>query len=177
MSAGGYVAKNEKGYTEYLKDLSDLRVTMLSLLSGFTFTTITLFLNLFPDPNNIISQVTLLFLAVMFEMFLFLLGWQTTITMGMWSDYKITSPPPRALWELSVFNIIMTSAFTLWGISLALIFLLWNLRYLALVAGIAWILSVLANGEISRRTRKRLGWSVTEEMKKIRKKGLKEMEK
>ena len=167
---------NEKEYREYLKDLSDLRVTMLSLFSGFTFTTIVLLLNQLPDPHAVLSQITLLFLAVMFELFLFLLQWQTTIKMGMWSDFKITSPPPRSRWELTVFNTIMSSAFTLWGISLAIILLLWSLKYLALAAGIAWILLTLINWEISRRTLKRLGWSPVKELKELRKKGLKEME-
>lgn len=167
---------NKKEYREYLKDLSDLRVTMLSLFSGFTFTTIILLLNQLPDPHAVLSQITLFFLAVMFELFLFLLQWQTTIKMGMWSDFKITSPPPRARWELTVFNMIMSSAFTLWGTSLALILLLWNLKNLALTAGIAWILLTLIGWEISRRTLKRLGWSPVEELKELRKKGLKEME-
>jgi hypothetical protein len=59
--------------------------------------------------------------------------------------------------------------FIQWGASLVLIFLLWNLEYLALVSGIVWTIVIIASERISRNMRKRLGWSIMEEIKKARK--------
>ncbi len=42
------MTKDEQTYYEYVRDLSRIRVTVLSLLSGFTFTTINMLLNKLP---------------------------------------------------------------------------------------------------------------------------------
>jgi hypothetical protein len=73
----------EKEYSEYLKDLSRSRLTMLSLLTGFTFTAVTLLTNQLPDQNSPLAQLTLAFLTIMFNLFLFLLQWQMIILIGV----------------------------------------------------------------------------------------------
>lgn len=153
---------NEEKYAEYLKDLSTLRVTMLSLLSGFSFTTITLLLNQLGDPHSFISQLTLFFLTVVFDLFVFLLAWQTVIVVGV---YDVPYAPPPARWELTVFNLTMFLAFNMWGLSLALIFFLWNLTYLALASGMAWALVLTATMAATRSMGRRLGWSIREGLK------------
>jgi hypothetical protein len=154
------VTDDEGEYSEYLMDLSKSRVTVLSLLSGFTFTTITILLNQLRDSSSLMAQLTFLFLTAIFNLFLFLLQWQTIIEIGV---YHLRNPPPRSLWELTVFNLLMLGTFSLWGISLVLIFLLWNLVYLALVSGVVWTLVFIVTMVVGNRMRKRLGWSIIEE--------------
>jgi hypothetical protein len=155
-------------YVAYVKDLSKTRGTTVSLLIGFTFTTIVLLLNQLPDPTSRTAQLALLFLTVMFDLFLFLLDWQLHIAMGTWN---VKAYPPRASWELTAYNVILGTAIFLWGVSLPLILLLWNLPYLAVVAGVTWLVLECVSMVISRRTMKRLGWSLREGMQELRREG------
>jgi hypothetical protein len=159
------VSENGEKYTEYVKTLAGSRVTMLSLFSGFTFSTITILLNQLPDPSSLISQLTLFFLVVLFDLCLFLLAWQTLIVLG---TYNVRNAPARAKWELTVFNLLLTVVFILWGWSVVLMFLLRNLYYLALVSGVLWVAVIVAGAAVTRGRHKRLGWSIKEELKNIR---------
>ena len=118
------VSRNEEEYTEYVKCVSGSRVTMLSLLSGFTFSAITVLLFYRSDPSSVLSQITLFFLVILFDLCLFLLAWQTIIVIGTWSVIKA---PERSKWELSVFNFLLIFVFILWGWSVVLMFLLRNI--------------------------------------------------
>jgi len=156
------VTENDEEYTEFVKDLSRTRVTMLSLFSGFTFTAIVLLPSFqLPDPSGLISQLTLLFLVVLFDFCVFLLAWQTVIVVG---TYKVHNAPARAKWELVVFNLLLFIFFILWGWSVVLIFLLWNLYYLALLSSISWVAVIVTTYAVMRSMGKRLGWSIIEEL-------------
>ena len=159
------VTESEGEYTEYVKCVAGSRVTMLSLFSGFTFSAITVLLFYPPDPSSLISQITLFFLVVLFDLCLFLLAWQTVIMIGTWNVHK---PPARSKWELSVFNLVLMIVFILWGWSVVLMFLLRNLDFLALVSGAIWIVVIITELVALRSMIKRLGWSVKEEFKNIR---------
>ena len=158
------MTENEEEYCEYVKTISGTRVTALSLFSGFTFSAITILLNQLPDPSSLISQFTLFFLVVVFDLCLFLLAWQIIIAIGM---YNVRKAPARSVWELSVFNLLLEIVFILWGWSVVLMFLLRNLHYLALVSGVLWMAVIVVAMAILRSMAKRLGWSVIEELKKI----------
>jgi hypothetical protein len=160
------VIENEEEYTEYVKALDKSRVTMLSLFSGFTFSAITLLLDQLSDPSSFISQLTLFFLVVLFDLCLFLLAWQTVIVVGMWNVHKA---PARSSLELSVFNLLLMIVFILWGWSVVLMFLLRNLHYLAMVSGVVWVIVIVTAVALLRGMTKRLGWSIKEELKNIRK--------
>jgi len=157
------VTENEEEYTGYVKAVAESRVTMLSLFSGFTFSTITILLYQLPDPNSLISQLTLLFLVVLFDLCLFLLAWQTVIVVG---TYNVRNPPARAKWELVVFNLLLMIVFILWGWSVVLMFLLRNLYYLALVSGVLWVAVIVTAVAAMHASLKHLGWSIIEELKK-----------
>ena len=160
--------ENEGDYAEYVKCVAGSRVTMLSLFSGFTFSAITMLLFYqIPDQSSFISQLTLFFLVVLFDLCLFLLAWQTIIMIGTWNVHK---PPARSKWELSIFNLLLMIVFILWGWSVVLMFLLRNLHYLALVSCILWTAVVVTAVAILRGLTKRLGWSIKEELKNIRSK-------
>lgn len=161
------VSRNEEEYTEYVKCVSGSRVTMLSLLSGFTFSAITVLLFYRSDPSSVLSQITLFFLVILFDLCLFLLAWQTIIVIGTWNVIKA---PERSKWELSVFNFLLIFVFILWGWSVVLMFLLRNLDFLTLVSGIIWFIVIVTELAVLRSMVKRLGWSIKEELKNIRSK-------
>ncbi len=161
------VSRDEADYTEYVKCVSGSRVTMLSLLSGFTFSAITVLLFYRSDPSSVLSQITLFFLVILFDLCLFLLAWQTIIVIGTWSVIKA---PERSKWELSVFNFLLIFVFILWGWSVVLMFLLRNLDFLTLISGIIWFIVIVTELVVLRSMVKRLGWSVKEEFKNIRSK-------
>jgi hypothetical protein len=158
------VTENEK-YTEYVKCVAGTRITMLSLVSGFTFSSMTIFLEQFSNPSNFASQLFLLFLVVLFDLSLFLLAWQTIIMIGTWN---VQRAPEHAKWELSLFNLLLIVVFILWGWSGVLMFLLKNLIFLTLVSGVLWLLVIIAIIALLHSTIKRLGWSVRAEMKNLR---------
>ena len=157
------MTENEEEYTEYVKAVDRSRVTMLSLFSGFTFTAITLLLDQLPDPSSFISQFTLFFLVVLFDLCLFLLAWQTIIVVG---TYNVRNAPAREKWELTVFNLLLMIVFILWGWSVVLMFLLRNLYYLALVSGALWGAVIVTTLAVMHVSLKHLGWSIIEELKK-----------
>jgi hypothetical protein len=158
------VTENEEEYTGYVKAVAGTRVTMLSLFSGFTFSAITVFLDQLPEPSSFISQLTLFFLVVLFDLSLFLLAWQTIIMIGTWNVRKV---PAYAKWELSVFNLLLIVVFILWGWLVVLMFLLRNLTFLTLVSGVLWVAVIVIVLAVLRGMVKRLGWSVKEELKNI----------
>jgi hypothetical protein len=161
------MAENDEEYTEYVKCVAGTRVTMLSLLSGFTFSAITLLLYWLPEPKSFVSQLTLFFLAVLFDLCLFLLAWQTIIVIGTWNVKKV---PAHAKYELSVFNLLLIIVFILWGWTVVLMFLLRSLALLTLISGVLWVIVSVVTITVLHNMVKRLGWSVSEEFHNIRSK-------
>jgi len=145
----------EELYT-YLLNLSRLRASVLSFISGFTFTVISIFLNQLPDPTSVMSQVTLFLLTLLFEFFLFLLAWQVTIVIGCAPDRIVYAAYGHIFRrEVATFSLLMLLGFSLWGMSVMLMFLLWNLLYLALASCVVWILVIATNISIIRKNIKR----------------------
>ena len=145
----------EELYT-YLLNLSRVRASVLSFLSGFTFTVISIFLNQLPDLTSVMSQATLFLLTLVFEFFLFLLAWQMTIVIGC--------APARIVYaayghvfrrEVATFSMLMFIGLSLLGMSVMLMFLLWNLIYLALASSIVWIVFLLTSYSIILQNIKR----------------------
>jgi len=136
---------------------------MLSLLSGFTFSTIAVLPNQLAHPTSLISQLTLFYLVVLFDLCLFLLGWQTIIVVG---TYNVRNPPAREKWDLVVFNLLLTMVFVLWGWSVVLMFLLRKLYYLTLASGVLWGTVIIASLTVMHASLKHLGWSLKEELGK-----------
>ena len=128
---------NEKDYSDYIKHLSNLN-SVGSLLAGFTFTTLTLLITRLPDPSSIMSQLVLFFIAVLFYLFIFLVGWNANTII-----YFCRNVPPKTK-QLSIFNLLTVMSYILLGVTVILMFLLWNLIYLALASGIVWALLVIS---------------------------------
>ena len=140
----------EEFYT-YLLNLSRVRASVLTFLSGFTFTVISIFLNQLPDPTSVMSQVTLFFLTLLFEFFLFLSAWQMTIIISCAPSRIVGTAYSRVFKrEVATFSMLMFIGLSLLGMSVMLMFLLWNLLYLALASCIVWISLIVTAYRIIR---------------------------
>jgi len=154
--------ENEEEYTGYVTAVSGSRITMLSLFAGFTFSAITMHPNWLPNPSSLISQFTLFFLVILFDLCLFLLAWQAVIVVG---TYNVSYAPARAKWELTVYNLVATAVFILWGWSVVLMFLARNLYFLTLASGVLWVAVIVIFIAVMRVSLKHLGWNIKEGLK------------
>ena len=150
------MSEPEEELYAYLLNISRVRASVLSFLSGFTFTVISIFLNQLPDPTSGLSQITLFLLTLLFEFFLFLSAWQMSIL--------ISCAPARIVYaahaqvfrrEVATFSLLMFLGLSLLGMSVMLMFLLWNLFYLALASSVVWILFIVTAYSIIRTNIKR----------------------
>lgn len=131
------LSKNKKDHSDFISHLSNLS-GVLSLFGGFTFTSITLLMTQLSDLQTIPAQFTLFFLAVLLDLFLFILAW-TTISVIQFC----ASAPIREFRHSNLYNSLMFLSFGMWGAAVVLMFLLWNLIYLALASGIVWTFFVM----------------------------------
>ena len=113
--------------------------SVISVFAGFTFTVLTLLITLLPDPSSINAQVTFFFLAVLFDLLIFLIAWNTINNV-----YLCKNVPPRTK-RLSMFNWLSLMSFNLSGVAVVLVFFLSDLTYLTLASGIVWVLFIIAN--------------------------------
>ena len=154
----------EEDYSKHVMDLSEIRASILSLLTGFTFTAIVLFPDQITDPFSLMSQITLLFLTVLFDLFLFLLAWTYVIVIGT-IPTSITYPmSKRGQLELVNFHWILFLGFCLWGYATVLMFILWNLSSLATISGLIWTVNIFIVFRLIRRMQKRVFENKTGEL-------------
>jgi hypothetical protein len=129
------MAKDEKSYSEYF-DHNRTIVGVLSLFSGFLFTSITILLNWLQNKNELLAQATFLFLTLLFYLSLYVL--LDNLEMGF---HYIKDIPPLTLKVRPFFNLLLI--FYLFGAATVLMFLLFNLFYLSLISGVTWAIIVI----------------------------------
>ena len=129
---------DETDYSDYIKHMSSFN-SEFTFIAGFTFTTLTLLITLLPDPSSIMAQLTFFFLAILFDLLIFLVSWNTINNI-----YFCRNVPPLTK-RLAMFNWLLFLCFNLSGVAIILVFLLSDLIYLAIASGIVWALSVIAN--------------------------------
>lgn len=127
--------RDPSAFISHLSNLSGV----LSLFCGFTFTSITILLTQLSNPLHVLAQLTLFFLAAMMDLFLFLLTW-TTISVIHFCEYA----PIKQIQHSSSFNWLLFLGLGLWGVAIVLMFLLWNLHYLAIASAVVWLLFCIA---------------------------------
>jgi hypothetical protein len=127
----------EDDYSDYIAHMSNINRNY-GILAGFALTTLTLLITLLPDPSQMFAQVTLFFVAFLYELMGFIVGWGATDLV-----YLCRKVPPLTR-QLKIFNYLSLSAFSLFGFIPGLMFLVKNLMYLALVSWFVWIVIVIA---------------------------------
>jgi len=112
-----------------------------SLLSGFTFTAITIILTLFPDPSQLHTQIVLFVLGVLLDNFLLIVIQQHHI---LAICLRIAPQLPEKWMRGSWFK--FNSELLGWlflSMSVSLMFFLWNLIYLAVASVIVTALFII----------------------------------
>jgi hypothetical protein len=127
----------EEDYSDYIKFVTNIS-NLGTVLAGFTLTTLTLLITLLPDPSQVAVQITLFFLALLFDIYMFCAGWGSFNVI-----YYCRRVPPRTR-QLNILNNIGVVAFSMLGGTVVLIFWLSSLNYLALASVILWIVLTLA---------------------------------
>ncbi len=131
------MSTNEKDYSNYIQHMSNLVGGML-FMTGILLTVITLLLTQIPDPSTLPTQVALFFLMILFSLTGFM-GIYLTIDV---IHYCKEIPPYQS--RIRMLNLLSFLASGLWGLSVAILFFLWNLTYLALASLAVWALSLIA---------------------------------
>ena len=131
------LSENEKDYSDYLQVVSNT-LNILVLLSGFTFTGITILLSLFPVLDSLTVQFILFFLSSLFFLFMFLLTWLNAMLM------RLCRNRPSVTREVAGFNRLTLLGYVLLQLAVVLMFLIWSLVYLSLASGVVLVLFVIA---------------------------------
>jgi len=129
------MANNKNPYSEYF-DHNKTIAGVLSLFSGFLFTSITILLNWLQNKNELLAQATVLFLTLLFYISLYVL--LDNLEMGF---HYIKDIPPLTLKVRPFFNLLLI--FYLFGAATVLMFLLFDLFYLSLISGVTWVIIVI----------------------------------
>lgn len=136
------LSKNKEDYSDYISYASNVLI-ILSLFSGFTFASITIIVTQLPDPGQILIQVTLFFLAVILNLFLFLAFYFLACIL-----HCVENVPPETKLppHLRFVHSLLPISFALWGLAVVMMFLFWNLVYLALASFIMLVVFIIWNG-------------------------------
>jgi hypothetical protein len=128
----------EKNYSDYMGWMHNQSSTY-AFICGFTFTILTLLVIYLPKEasNTLITQPILLFLTILFDLNLYVI-----LLIGVESLQFCKNVPPFEK-SLRFCNNLGNLVLALWGFSVPLIFLLWELNNLALLSIIIWIISII----------------------------------
>ena len=127
----------KKSYSDYFGH-NGVIVGVLSLFCGFIFTSITILLTALQNKEGPLVQATLLFLALIFYFSLYVL--LDNLEMAF---HYIEDIPPLTLKVRPFFNLLLI--FYFFGTSTVLMFLLFDLFYLAVVSAAIWVVVVAAS--------------------------------
>jgi hypothetical protein len=126
------VPESGKSYPEYAQNLSNVMNGML-FFAGFTFTVVAILLTSLPNPQALQSQLTLLFLTAVFYLTLFIaFFFLVRVT------FYVEMPPLRR--SSGLVNLLVFLAFLLIGLTFPLLFLLWDLTFLATISVLIWLI-------------------------------------
>ena len=127
------MSANEKNYSSYLA-YESLAAHVLALFAGFTFTAITVLITRLPDPSQILAQVTLFFLTFVLHIF------QLILCIGIGYLVYCVKDAPQETKGRKIGMYLWILGFGVWGFAIVLMFLLWNLIYLASATAILYVL-------------------------------------
>jgi hypothetical protein len=150
------VSEEENSYSEYFAHNSVI-VEVLSLFCGFLFTSITLLLTMVQNKEGILAQTVILLLTLIFYFSLY-----TLLDNLEMAFHYIKNIPVLTLKVRPFLNLLLI--FYLFGSTTVLMFLLFNLVFLAVISATIWaIIVVLSINFIAKRFYKQ---SVKREWKK-----------
>ncbi len=132
------MSKDAGDSSDYIKHLSNV-MSIMSLTSGFLFTSYTILITRLPDPSTILAQSTLLIISIYLSI--------CTFCLASFAEASVTyckNMPPLSN-RLAITNLLfLFGGTTSMATAVILMSLLWNLVYLALAQSIQWILWIVA---------------------------------
>jgi hypothetical protein len=130
------ISENEKDYSDYFQVTTNT-MNILVLLSGFTFTAITILLSQYPVLGSLKLQFILFFLASLLFFFMFLMAWFGGALM------RLCKSRPPVTREVVGLNRLIILGYALLQLAVVLMFLVWNLTYLSLASGVVLAMFVI----------------------------------
>jgi len=124
-------------YSDYSRHINT-SISGLTLISGFTFTAITLLLTRLDDPSSLGSQLMLLFLVILFYLNGFIAE-----HLGVETFYYCKRVPPQTR-KITVRTALMFLSYVLFGLAIPFMFTLFGLLCLSVVTATIWFFGVLA---------------------------------
>ncbi len=131
------MSEKKPSYSEYFSHNSTI-VGVLSLFCGFLFTSITILLTALQNKGGALAQATILFLTLIFYFSLYVL--LDNLEMAF---HYIENIPPLTLKIKPFFFLLLI--FYFFGTSTILMFLLFDLLYLAVISAVVWVLFVISS--------------------------------
>jgi len=131
------VSDDKTSYSEYFSHNSTI-VNVLSLFCGFIFTSITILLTVLQNKGGMLAQATILFLTLIFYFSLYVL--LDNLEMAF---HYIKDIPPLTLKVKPFFYLLLI--FYFFGTSTVLMFLLFDLIYLAVISALVWMIIVITS--------------------------------
>ena len=132
------MARDVEDYSDYSRHINTT-INGLTLISGFAFTAITLLLTRLDQPSALPSQLVLLFLMVLSD-----LNSRVAQHLGVETLYYCRKVPPQTR-KVAVRTALMFLSFVLFGLAITLMFFLFDLVYLSIVAAVIWLFVILAD--------------------------------
>ena len=126
----------EEDYSDYSRHINT-SINGLTLITGFTFTAITLLLTRLNNSSSLGSQLMLLFLVI-----LFYLDASLAEHLGVETLYCCKRLPPQTR-KIAVRATLMMISTALFGLAIPFMFFLFDLVYLSIVTFIIWFSTVL----------------------------------
>jgi hypothetical protein len=146
-------AKDELSFTYFEHNKTIAQV--LSLFCGFLFTSITILLTSLKNPGEVTSQVTLLFLTIVFYLSLFVL------VDNLEMPFHYIGKIPAMTLKIRPFFFLLV-IFYLFGAANVMMFSLFNLASLTIISGVLWliivIISILTTGRRFFNQAKKRDW-------------------
>ena len=127
---------DEEDYSDYSRHINT-SINGLTLITGFTFTAITLLLTRLDDPSSISSQLMILFLVILFYLDASLADHLSVETL-----YYCKRVPPQTR-KIAVRTTLMMISTALFGLAIPFMLFLFDLVYLSIVTFTIWASTVL----------------------------------
>jgi hypothetical protein len=129
------VSEDKTSYSQYFEH-NGVIVQVLSLFCGFLFASITILLTTLQNKGGMLAQTAILLLTLIFYFSLYVL--LDNLEMAF---HYIENIPPMTLKIRPFFNLLLI--FYLFGSSTVVMFLLFDLVYLAAISAIIWAIIVI----------------------------------
>ncbi len=131
------VVQSEDDYSDYSRHITTI-MNGLTLIEGFIYTAITLLLTRLGQASTTYSQILLLLLVTLFYLNGFLVQHLEIETL-----YYCRRLPPRTR-KISFRVGLMFVVYAFFGLSIPIMFLIFDLSFLATISTLIWLVTVVA---------------------------------